>query len=42
MRSPDGKSERGDDGGIGIGSSGNYEETEDGSTVCTGEEVERS
>ena len=31
MRSPDGKSQRGDDGGKGIGSSGNDEETEDGS-----------
>ena len=29
MRSPDGKSQRGDDGGKGIGSSGNDEETED-------------
>ena len=28
MRSPDGKSQRGDDGGKGIGSSGNDEETE--------------
>ena len=34
MRSLDGKSQRGDDGGKGIGSSGNDEETEDGSTVC--------
>ena len=31
MRSPDGKSQRGDDGGKGFGSSGNDEETEDGS-----------
>ena len=28
MRSPDGKSQRGDDGGKGVGSSGNDEETE--------------
>ena len=35
MRSPDGKSQREDDGGKGIGSSGNDEETEDGSTMCT-------
>ena len=35
MRSPDGKSQRGDDGGKGIGSSGNDEETEDGSTMCS-------
>ena len=41
MRNPDGKSQRGDDGGKGIGSSGNDEETEDGSTMCTGDEVER-
>ena len=41
VRGPDGKSQRGDDGGKGIGSSGNDEETEDGSTVCTGDEVER-
>ena len=41
MRSPDGKSQRGDDGGKGIGSSGNDEETEDGRTVCTGDKVER-
>ena len=41
IRSPDGKSQRVDDGGKGIGSSGNYEETEDGSTMCTGDEVER-
>ena len=41
MRSPDdGKSQHGDDGGKGVGSSGNDEETEDGSTVCTGDEVE--
>ena len=39
--SPDGKSQRGDDGGESVGRSGNYEETEDGSTVCTGDEVER-
>ena len=37
MRSPDGKSQRGDDGGKGIVSSGNDEETEYGSTVCTGD-----
>ena len=37
----DGKSERGDDGWKGVGSSGNYEETEDGRTVCTEDEVER-
>ena len=41
MRSPGGKSERGNDGGKGAGSSGNNEETEDGSTVCTGDAVER-
>ena len=41
MRSPDGKSQRGDDGGKGIGSSGNVEETEDGSTMCTGDEMEK-
>ena len=41
MRSPDGKSQRGDDGRKGIGSSGNDEETEDGSTMCTRDEVER-
>ena len=41
MRSPDGKSQRGDDGWKGIGSSGNDEETEYGSTMCTGDEVER-
>ena len=41
MRSPDGKYERGDDGGKGVGSSGNDEEMDDGSTVCTGDEVER-
>ena len=41
MRSPDGKSQRGDDGGKGVGSDGNDEETEDGSIVCTGDEVER-
>ena len=29
MRSPDGKSERGDDGGKGVGSSGNDEDTGD-------------
>ena len=40
MRSLDGKSQRGDDGGKGIESSGNDEETEDGSTMCTGDEVE--
>ena len=40
IRSPDGKSERGDDGGKGVRSSGNGEEMEDGSTVCTGYEVE--
>ena len=34
MRSPDGTSERGDDGGKGVGSSRNYEETEYGSNVC--------
>ena len=33
MRSPDEKSERGDDGWKGIGSSGNDEETEDGLCV---------
>ena len=41
MRSPDGKSQRGDDGGKGVESIGNYAETEDGSTVCIGDEVER-
>ena len=41
MRSPDGKYERGDDGGKGAGSSGDDEETEIGSNVCTGDEVER-
>ena len=41
MRSPYRKSQRGDDGGKGIGSSGNDEETADGSTMCTGDEVER-
>ena len=41
MRSPDGKSQRRDDGMKGIGCSGNDEETEDGSTMCTGDEVER-
>ena len=38
MRSLDVKSERGDDGGNGVGSSGhggNGEEAEYGSTVCT-------
>ena len=35
MRSPGGKSERGDNGGKGVGSSASDEETEDGSTVCT-------
>ena len=38
MRSPDGKSQRWDDGGKGI--SGNDEQTEYGSTMCTGDEVE--
>ena len=42
MLSPDGKSQRGDDGGKGIGSSGYDEETEDGGTMCTGDEVKRS
>ena len=41
MRSPDGKSEREDDGGKGVASSGNDENTEDGSTMCTRIEVER-
>ena len=41
MRSADGKFQRGDDGGKGIGSSGNDEETVGGSTMCTGDEVER-
>ena len=41
MRSPDGKSQRWADGGKGIGSSGNDEETEYGSTMCTGDEMER-
>ena len=41
MRSPDGKSQRGDDGGKGIGSSCNDEEKEYGSTMFTGDEVER-
>ena len=41
MRSPDGKSESGDDGVKGVGSSGNDEDTENGSTVYTGDEVER-
>ena len=41
MRSPDGKSERGDDRGKGVESGGNDEETEDGSTVCTGDQVKR-
>ena len=41
MRSPDGKSQHRDDGMKGIGCSGNDEETEDGSTMCTGDEVER-
>ena len=44
MRSPDGKYQRGDDGGKGVGSSGNDEETEYVSTVCTvctGDELER-
>ena len=40
MRTPDGKSGRGDDEGKCIGSSGNDEEAEYGSTVCTGDEVE--
>ena len=35
----DGKSRRGDDGGKSVGSSENDEETEDGSTVCTADEV---
>ena len=35
MRSPDGKSERGDEGLKGVGSSKHDEETEDGSTMCT-------
>ena len=38
IRSPDGKSERGDDGGKGVRSSGNGEEMEDGSTVCKGDD----
>ena len=41
MQSPDGKSQRGDDGGESIGSIGNDEETEDGSSMDTGDEVER-
>ena len=41
MRSPDEKSQRGDDGGKGIGSSGNDEVAEDGGTMCKGDEVER-
>ena len=41
MRSPDGKYRRGDDGGKGIVSSGNDEETEYGGTLCTGDEVEK-
>ena len=36
MRSPDGKCQRGDDGGKDIGSSGKYEETEGGSGKETG------
>ena len=36
MRSPDVKSQRGDDGGKGIRSSGNDEETEEGSGKETG------
>ena len=41
MRSTDGKYRHGDDGGKGIGSSGNDEETEYGGTLCTGDEVEK-
>ena len=41
MRSPDGKSERGDDGAKCVGRSGNDEDTEDEGIMCTGEAVER-
>ena len=41
MRSPDGKSQRWDDGGKGIGSSENDVKTEDESTRCTVDEVNR-
>ena len=41
MRSPDGKSERGGDGWKGVGSSGNDEETENGITVYSGDNVVR-
>ena len=37
MRSPDEKSEREDDGGNNVGSSGNDEETEDGNILCVQE-----
>ena len=41
MGCPDGKSECGDDGVKSVGSSGNDEETEDGSTARTWDEMER-
>ena len=40
MRSPVGKSERGDDRGKGVGSSGNDEGTEDGSSLHCVQETE--